>query len=114
MKYYIEEKTEDGGSWKWYNKQDFYIKLKEFCFKHGLDYEWVLMKLLCFKHYKLEVTDYQNSRNNIVANLFIIEDTICEIADIIESYNDSLLYSNNLNCAISIYNRLKLGDRKLK
>ena len=108
MKYYIEEKYNDGCMCKMYNKQDFYIKLKEFCFKHCLDYEWVLMKLLCFKHYNLEVRDYQKPQNNMVANLFIIEDTICEIADIISDYLD--LYSKSLICAINIYKKLKLKN----
>lgn len=111
MKFYIEEKTENGMTCRFYTESEFYYKLKKFCLKNGVDYDWVRMTLLISKHYNLKVTAL-NAKHNCTTDLFIVEDTICEIADIIESYNDSLLYSNSLNCAISIYNRLKLRDKR--
>lgn len=113
MRYYIEEKTENSISCRFYKENEFYHKLKEFCFKNGIDYDRTRMTLLISKHYNLKVTDL-NTQHNCTTDLYMVENTICEIADIIESYNDSLLYSNSLNCAISIYNRMKLGDRRLK
>ena len=111
MKFYIEEKTEDGVTCRFYKENEFYYKLKEFCFKNGIDYDRVRMTLLISKHYNLKVVALNTKRKRIT-DLYMVEDTICEIADIIDSYNDSLFYSNSLNCAISIYNRLKLGNKR--
>jgi predicted DNA-binding protein with PD1-like motif len=110
MKFYIEEKTEDTITCRFYKENEFYYKLKEFCSKNGVDYDRVRMTLFLLKHYNLSLTDL-NTRHTRTTNLYMVEDTICEIANIIESYNDSLFYSNSLNCAISIYKRLKLKDR---
>lgn len=112
MKFYIEEKTENGITFKFYKENEFYYKLKEFCFKNGLDYNFVEMKLLIFKHYNLKVTAL-NTKHNCMTDLYMVEDIICEIADIIDSYNDSF-YSNSLNCAISIYNKLKAKKYEVK
>ena len=111
MKFYIEEKTEDGVTCRFYKENEFYYKLKEFCFKNGIDYDRVRMTLLISKHYNLKVAAL-NTRHKRITDLYMVEDTICEIADIIDSYNDSLFYSNSLNCAISIYNRLKLENKR--
>lgn len=113
MRFYIEEKTEDGMTCRFYKENEFYYKLKEFCFKNSIDYDRVRMTLLISKHYNLKVTDL-NTRHNCVTDLYMVENTICEIADIIESYNDSLFYSSILNCAISIYNRLKAKKQEVK
>ena len=113
MRFYIEEKTEDGMTCRFYKENEFYYKLKEFCFKNSIDYDRVRMTLLISKHYNLKVT-VLNTRHNCVTDLYMVENTICEIANIIDSYNDSLLYSNSLNCAISIYNRLKSKNKENK
>lgn len=113
MRFYIEEKTEDGITCRFYKENEFYYKLKEFCFKNSIDYDRVRMTLLISKHYNLKVTA-SNTRHNCVTDLYMVENTICEIADIIESYNDYLFYSSILNCAISIYNRLKAKKQEVK
>lgn len=113
MKYYIEEKTEDGIICRFYKENEFYHKLKEFCFKNGIDYDRTRMTLLISKHYHFELTDL-NTGHNCIVDLYMVENKICKIADIIESYNDSLFYSKSLNCAISIFNSMKLGDRRLE
>lgn len=105
MRFYIEEKTKNSTTCVFYKENEFYYKLKEFCFKNCVDYNQVKTTLLISKHYNFKVTAL-NTKHNCITDFYIVEDIICEIANMIWSCKSHLFYSNCLNCAISIYKKL--------
>lgn len=107
MKYYIETVNEKGGiSYDFYEKEEFYSKLEEFCLDRNNNYD-DLVRELC-RHRRCEICVSGTNSSYKTHYLFEVEDCICDIADHINE-NANLTYTKSLEIAIDIYMGLQFN-----